>query len=144
PVDVVLLALSPGRASVLRRVLARPIPAGPAFKIVPPLRDRIHQRLGLRDVRDIETDDLLGRDEVRLDLEGIRETLTERCVLISGAAGSIGSELARQVARHAPSRLVLVDRNERALAALLRELADAPTRSVGVLADIRHVERLRR
>jgi len=144
PVDVVLLALSPGRASVLRRVLARPIPAGPAFKIVPPLRDRIHQRLGLRDVRDIETDDLLGRDEVQLDLEGIRETLTERCVLISGAAGSIGSELARQVARHAPSRLVLVDRNERALAALLRELADAPTRSVGVLADIRHVERLRR
>jgi FlaA1/EpsC-like NDP-sugar epimerase/lipopolysaccharide/colanic/teichoic acid biosynthesis glycosyltransferase len=144
PADVVLLALSPGHASVLRRVLARPIPPGPAFKIVPPLRDRIHQRLRLRDVRDIETDDLLGRDEVRLDVQGIRETLADRCVLISGAAGSIGSELARQVARHGPSRLVLVDRNERALAALLHGLADAPTHAVGMLSDIRHLERLRR
>jgi FlaA1/EpsC-like NDP-sugar epimerase/lipopolysaccharide/colanic/teichoic acid biosynthesis glycosyltransferase len=144
PVDVVLLALSPGHAAVLRRILARPLPGAPTFKVVPPLRDRIDQRLRLRDLRDIQTDDLLGRDEVRLDLQGIHETLAERCVLITGAAGSIGSELARQVSRHGPRRLLLLDRNERALDALMRELIDAPTHCVGLLSDIRYSERLRR
>jgi len=144
PADVVLLALSPGHASVLRRILARPIPGGHTFKIVPPLRDRIDQRLRLGDLREIQIDDLLGRDEVRLDLEGIRETLENRSVLITGAAGSIGSELARQVARHGPRRLVLLDRSERALSALAGELTEAPTRAIGVLSDIRYGERLRR
>ena len=144
PVDVVLLALPTGQGSVLRRILARSLPSSPAFKLVPPLADRIDQRLRLRDVRDIQVDDLLGRDEVRLDFAGIREALHGKSILITGAAGSIGSELARQVAIHSPERLVLLDRNERSLAALTGELIKAPTRVLPLLADIRSGERLRR
>ena len=144
PVDVVLVALPTGQASVLRRILARSLPSGPAFKLVPPLADRIDQQLQLRDVRDIQVDDLLGRDEVRLDFAGIRDTIHGKSVLITGGAGSIGSELARQVAAHAPAELVLLDRNERTLAALARELATAPTSVLPILADIRSGERLRR
>jgi len=120
------------------------LPSSPAFKLVPPLADRIDQRLRLRDVRDIQVDDLLGRDEVRLDFAGIREALHGKSILITGAAGSIGSELARQVAIHSPERLVLLDRNERSLAALTGELIKAPTRVLPLLADIRSGERLRR
>ena len=139
PADVVLLAPAAGQASVVRRTLAQSVPGAPIFKIVPPLRERIEGRVHLRDVRDIQIDDLLGRDEVRIDVAGLHDVLTGRSVLITGAAGSIGSELSRQVAAHRPRRLVLLDRAGRALRTLARELVDA----IPACTDVRDRERLR-
>ncbi|MGH7896737.1 MAG: SDR family NAD(P)-dependent oxidoreductase [Candidatus Binatia bacterium] len=142
PIDVVLLALSRRDGAALRRILARASVSAASFKLVPPLRDRIDQRW-LGNLRDVEVDDLLGRDEVRLDFEGIRETLAGHTVLITGAAGSIGSELARQIASRGPRTILLVDRSEHALAALEEELRGGPAQVLPLLLDIRNGERMR-
>ncbi len=75
-------------------------------------------------LRDVEPDDLLGREPVRLDEAGISEALTGRVVLITGAGGSIGSELCRQVARFGPRKLVLFEQSELALYSIEQELAE--------------------
>jgi FlaA1/EpsC-like NDP-sugar epimerase len=136
--DVVLLALSNREGAVLRRIVSRCPPTGVSFKIVPPLRDVIDGRRRLQNLRDLSVDDLLGRPEVNLDVEGLRDALQGRKILITGAGGSIGSELARQVAAFAPARIVLLDRNERALAALDAEFREraGQVATVPVLADI--------
>lgn len=143
PVETVLLALSTREGAAVRRILSQCSLEGVSFKIVPPLRHLLEERLQLGDLRDVDADDLLGRTEVRLDLEGLRERLGGRRVLITGAAGSIGSELARQVAAYGAAEIVLLDRNERALVALDAELRGRfPEVAITpLLCDIRDRER---
>jgi FlaA1/EpsC-like NDP-sugar epimerase len=95
-------------------------------------------------LRDVRVEDLLGRPPVRLDPAQIGGYLTGRTVLITGAGGSIGSELARQIARLGPARLVLVDNGETNLFTIDRELAEQGVEEVAaVLADVRDVPRIR-
>jgi FlaA1/EpsC-like NDP-sugar epimerase len=96
-------------------------------------------------VRDIEPDDLLGREPVQLDEGGISETLSGKVVLITGAGGSIGSELCRQVARFGPLRLVLYELSEFALYRIEQELSEAFPHIplVRLVGDVRDPEHLR-
>jgi FlaA1/EpsC-like NDP-sugar epimerase len=96
-------------------------------------------------LRDIEPDDLLGREPVRLDEAGIDQVLAGKVVLITGAGGSIGSELCRQVARHRPARLVLVELSEFNLYTIEQELAQThPTLEVvPLIGDVKDLEQLR-
>ena len=86
--------------------------AGIRAKTLPPLRQLIDGDVHLSQVRDVELEDLLGRKPVRVDLAAIRACLAGRRVLITGAGGSIGRELARQVAEFEPEELFLLERNE--------------------------------
>lgn len=95
-------------------------------------------------LRDIEPEDLLGREPVRLDEAGISETLSGKVVLITGAGGSIGSELCRQVARFGPQRIVLYEQSEFALYRIEQELSASfalipLTRLVGDVKDLAHL-----
>lgn len=63
-------------------------------------------------LREVDIEDLLPRDKIEIDLEGVKQSLTQRCILITGAAGSIGSEIVRQVAQFDPKRLILIDQAE--------------------------------
>ena len=63
-------------------------------------------------LREVDIEDLLPRDKIEIDLESVKQLLTERCILITGAAGSIGSEIVRQVAQFNPKRLILIDQAE--------------------------------
>src|SRR5207237_8454029 len=82
-------------------------------KILPPLQDLLASGpLTLRHLREVQINDLLGRDAVKLDLGAMEREFGGRCVLITGAGGSIGSELARQIARFRPRRIVLLERAE--------------------------------
>jgi FlaA1/EpsC-like NDP-sugar epimerase len=96
-------------------------------------------------VREIEPEDLLGRDPVRLDEVGISDCLSGATVLITGAGGSIGSELCRQVARYGPARLVLYEMSEYALYAIEQELTERFPRVplVRLVGDVRNLEHLR-
>lgn len=96
-------------------------------------------------VRDIEPEDLLGREPVVLDEAGIGEVLTGRRVLVTGAGGSIGSELCRQIARYRPTQLVLYELGEYNLYAIEQELAEVfPALSlVRLVGDVRDLEQLR-
>ncbi|GGK20310.1 polysaccharide biosynthesis protein [Salinarimonas ramus] len=97
------------------------------------------------DLAQVTLEDLLGRPPVRLDLENIRTMIAERVVLVTGAGGSIGSELARQIAARRPARLLLVDSSEYALyeidQALQRHAPGVPR--TAIIADVRDRERVR-
>ncbi|MET0728082.1 MAG: nucleoside-diphosphate sugar epimerase/dehydratase [Acidimicrobiales bacterium] len=133
--DVAILAMSSVSAETVRQAAAAAEEAGIALKIVGGLVGRVKGSGGLRSVRDLQIDDLIGRAEVRTDLEAVRRMLVGRRVLITGAGGSIGSEIARQVARCAPAVLIALDHDESHLHDMAASITETPV--LQVLADIR-------
>ncbi|MGO9443698.1 MAG: polysaccharide biosynthesis protein, partial [Thiobacillaceae bacterium] len=113
--------------------------AGLKVLTVPSFADLVSGRVSVSSLREIELDDLLGRDPVKLDESGLTELIQNKTILITGAGGSIGSELARQIARFKPSQLVLLDQSEFALYQIEQEFARlAPeTNCRFVIADVK-------
>ena len=108
-------------------------------KVVPPVQNLNERPLDPSDIRDLTDEDLLGRRKIQIDLQQISEYLVNRRVLVTGAGGSIGSELCRQLARFNPAELIMLDRDESALHEVQlsihgRALLDTPQT---VLADLR-------
>src|SRR5690606_32084736 len=93
-------------------------------EIVPGLDELVSGRVKASRLRPVEIEDVLGRDPVPLDDDGIRKMITGRCVMVTGAGGSIGSELCRQVLRADPARLVLVEQCEVQLFAVEQQLLE--------------------
>jgi FlaA1/EpsC-like NDP-sugar epimerase len=114
-------------------------------RIIPELYEIIEGRVEISRIRDVEIEDLLGREPVQLDTESISRELEGKTVMVTGAGGSIGSELARQVLRFAPAHLLLVERAEFALFDIDSELrADHPDRSImPLVADVGDESRMR-
>ena len=113
-------------------------------QIIPAFYEILQGRLNISRIRDVQIEDLLGREPVRLDEEGVRRFVTGKTVMITGAGGSIGSELGRQLARFEPSCLLLVDRSEFGLFNIDRELRETwPALSLMTLvADVGDRERM--
>ncbi len=111
---------------------------------VPAFDDLLSGRVSISQLRAVELDDLLGRDPVQLDEAGLHEQLTDKVVLVTGAGGSIGSELCRQIARFAPKKLVLFESGEFALYNIEQELIkNFPQLDITYLAgDVRDAVRL--
>lgn len=114
-------------------------------RIIPELYEIIEGRVEISRIRDVEIEDLLGREPVQLDTDSIRAELAGKTVMVTGAGGSIGSELARQVLRFAPARLLLVERAESALFDIDCELrANHPALAIEPLvADVGDESRMR-
>ena len=119
-----IIAMPEARHSVRRRALELARDAGLKVLTVPSFDDLLSGRVTISQVRHVELDDLLGRDPVVLDTAGLKRWLAGRTVLVTGAGGSIGSELARQIARFAPGRLILFELNEFALYTVEQEFAE--------------------
>ena len=98
--------------------------AGLAVMTVPSYADLVSGKVSVSALRNVELDDLLGRDPVQLDDAGLRGLIEGKCVLVTGAGGSIGAELCRQIVRFDPARLVLLDLSEFALYAIEQEFRD--------------------
>jgi FlaA1/EpsC-like NDP-sugar epimerase len=92
------------------------------IKIAPPLSEIIRGQISFKNLKDVEVEDLLGRDQVFLDTKQVESFVKDKAVLITGAAGSIGSELSRQVARFKPSLLLLLDQDETGIFNISKEL----------------------
>ena len=107
--------------------------------IVPPLNQWINRGLNSEAIRDLKIEDLLGREQISLDNPQIKESLREKTVLVTGAAGSIGSELCRQIMYYNPRLVVLLDMSESALYELDLDLKNSGmvTPHQVILADIR-------
>jgi FlaA1/EpsC-like NDP-sugar epimerase len=137
--DEVLMAIPSADQSVVRAVMQGSEGAGVPLKVLPPVRELLGASPSVRDVRDLQIEDLLGRAQVATDIDSIRATVGLRTVLITGAGGSIGSEIARQVGDLGPARLLLLDHDE-------THLHDARARVSSpvdlVLADIRDHDRM--
>lgn len=134
----VLLTIANPPSDFVRALTMRCRDAGLEIKMIPGLYEIVGEHVNLSRIRDVSIDDLLGREAVSLDQEKIRDLISARVVMVTGAGGSIGSELCRQVCRFGPRRLLLVERFENALFEIHRELAAShPALSlVPLVADV--------
>jgi len=119
-----IVAMPSASHAVRRRAVDICAAAGVVALTVPSIDDIVSGKIAVSSVRSIELDDLLGRDPVQLDDAGLHALLANKRVLVTGAGGSIGSELCRQIARFAPATLALFDMSEFALYSIEQEFHD--------------------
>jgi FlaA1/EpsC-like NDP-sugar epimerase len=144
-VEQAIIAMADAPGSAVRRIVRLCQDAGLQTKIIPGVYEIVGGRVNLSRIRSVAIEDLLRREPVQLEESAIAEFVRGRCVLVSGAGGSIGSELCRQVARLGPSRLVLLERAENALFEIHRELCGSHpdleiVPRVGDVADAERVD----
>lgn len=137
-VDEIFIAMPSVTGLRMRRVIECCQTAGRKFKTIPGLRELVEGRVTVGQLREVNLEDLLGRDPVRLDLELVNRHLAGRVVMVTGAAGSIGSELCRQILQYAPAKLICLDQAETPLFFLQSKLAREKyyNRVVYTVADI--------
>jgi FlaA1/EpsC-like NDP-sugar epimerase len=147
--DEVVIAIpsAPGtvRATVVSACRRRGIPVRTTPTVFEMLQDGAGQLRVTRQLREVQVEDILGREPVRMELERVGAYLSGKVVMVTGAGGSIGSELCRQIARVGPRKLVLVDHAEDNLFEIARELTEERhvNVTVPVLADCKEDERMR-
>lgn len=137
-IEEVIIAIPSASSKRMRGILDACKQADVTFKIIPDMGELIDGRITLNAIRNVEYRDLLGREPVRLDTEEIGGYLGKKCVLVTGAGGSIGTGLCRQICRFAPEMIVLVERAESPLYEIDLELTKnfKEVTVVPVLADI--------
>jgi len=123
--EVVLLAIPSANSAQMRRIVDHCEEAGVPFRTLPKYTDLVSGRVSVQALREVSIDDLLGREQVKLDWSRINHEISGTTVMVSGAGGSIGSELCRQIARLSPEKLLLVDHSEYALYSIEKELREA-------------------
>ncbi|HKW66993.1 MAG TPA: nucleoside-diphosphate sugar epimerase/dehydratase [Terriglobales bacterium] len=147
--ECVLIAIPSARGPVVQQIIDKCRESKVTFRILPPISEMLDRtapvRASIQQTRKLRIEDLLGRQPVRLELDRIRERVQDKVLLITGAGGSIGSELARQVAIFRPRQLVLLDRSENDLFKVGMELSRKfpDLNYVPVVGDILDVSRLR-
>ena len=137
--EVAVIAMPDESHRVRRRAVELARSAGLQAMTVPSYEDLVGGKVTVSQLRRVELDDLLGRDPVELDTAGLREWLSARTVLVTGAGGSIGAELCRQILRFEPARLVALEQNELPLYALEQEFGaqSGTTRLAYVIGDVK-------
>lgn len=138
----VLLAMPSLRKAQQKLILERLEPLKVKIKVTPPIASLVNGELRVQDIRDIEIEDLLGRDSVEPNPQLIASCIAGKTVLVTGAGGSIGSELCRQIIRQSPKRLLLLDMSEFALYSIeqeLREIKETHNLAIEVLPFLGNV-----
>lgn len=122
PADEALIAVPSATGAQMRRFVEVCNRAGIRCRTVPALKDIIAGQVTVKQLRDVSLEDLLGRDPVQIDLQSVRAQIEGRTVVVTGAAGSIGSEISRQLLEYGPANLVCMDQSETGLFFLRAEL----------------------
>jgi FlaA1/EpsC-like NDP-sugar epimerase len=144
--DEVIIAIPSAPGTVRQQVVTACRERGIPVRTLPTTFELLSGGVNLmRQVREVRVEDVLGRDPVRVEIDRVGAYLRGRTVLVTGAGGSIGSELCRQIARVGAKRLILVDHSENALFEIGRELLEERhfARSASVLADCKDATRIR-
>lgn len=144
-VDEIIIALPTASKKEIKEILGECNKTACKIKIIPPLIDLINENVSIKALRDVDIEDLLGRDAVQVDLKEICSYTEEKTILVTGGGGSIGSELCRQLANFSPDRIVAVDIYENAVFDLANEMKDRFPAidfivSIGSVCDHRRLE----
>ncbi len=137
--DEILIAIPTAKGDQIRKIVAACEKTGKRYRTLPSMGELMGDRISMRAVREVRMEDILGREEIHLDRKGIGRLLGGRRVLVTGAGGSSGSELVRQIGTYRPKLLVLLDFSELNLFEIERECRNTFP-DIGVqacLADIR-------
>ncbi len=144
--DEILIAVNKITPHEMRSILSYCEKAKIKHRVVPAVSDLVSGKIHLAKIRDVDVSDLLGRQPLRLDLTAIEEFISGKRILITGAGGSIGSELSLQVASYNPAELLLLDRNENYLFELQTDMCESErcdgTKIKFVIADITDIGKI--
>lgn len=137
-IEEVVITLDSASGKEIRRIVDLCSELGVKTQILPSLDELALGKVSINRLRDVQIDDLLGRDPVELETANLSGLLKDKTVLVTGAGGSIGSELVRQIVKYSPERLLLVERSEYAMFEIVRELQslELSERTIPLMADI--------
>ena len=124
-IDHVVISLVKGSRQQFRKIIETCESAAVKVRVIPSLSEIIQGKVSVSRIRDVQVEDLLGREPIHLEEAALAQFLCQKVVMVTGAGGSIGSELVRQVARFNPARILLVERAEPSLFEIHRELASS-------------------
>lgn len=143
-IDEIIIAIPSAKPAVINNIYEQCSKTSCKVKILPSMSQLIDETIMLKKIKDVDIEDLLGRDPVMVDLENVAGYLGGKVVLVTGGGGSIGSELCRQIASYGPKRLLMLDNYENNLYSILNELnAKYPELdNVPIIANVRELERL--
>lgn len=144
-IDEILIAIPSAPGNVIRRISHRCLDAHVSFRILPGLLEIVRGDASIRQVREIQPEDLLKREPVELDNASISYCISGRVIMITGAGGSIGSELARMVASFYPHKVILLGHGENSIFNIEQEMRnDYPTVTIrSVIGDVQDEKKLR-
>lgn len=143
-IDEIIIAMPSAGGSVIREIIHECKQTKCALKILPGIYELIDGNVTVQQLRKVEVEDLLGRDAVKLDIKEITDYLKGKRVLVTGAGGSIGSELCRQIAKMSPSSLTLLGKGENSIYEINSELQGKHKNFniIPIIADVRDKERI--
>ncbi len=143
-IEEIIIAIPSARGKMMRRIVGCCEKAKVSVKTVPGISDFIDGKISVSQIKNVDIEDLLGRDAVVLDEKSISSYLTGKRILITGAAGSIGSEICRQVIKFNPAKIILLDCAETPLFFLENELHEMTSELpiIPVIGDIRDLQRV--
>lgn len=143
-IDEIIIAIPSAKPAVINNIYEQCSKTSCKVKILPSMSQLIDETIMLKKIKDVDIEDLLGRDPVMVDLENVAGYLGGKVVLVTGGGGSIGSELCRQISSYGPKRLLMLDNYENNLYSILNELnAKYPELDiVPIIANVRELERL--
>lgn len=137
-VESVLIAMPSVPSRVIRETVAICRKAGlKKIKTIPSLMEIIDGKITLSDIREVRLEDLLGREPIEINTKEIENYIKGKRVLVTGAGGSIGSELCRQILNFNPKALIMLERDETLLFRIYEELEDASTEMIPVVGDVK-------
>ncbi len=144
-VEEVVIAIDLASGAEIRRILETCHALGVRARIVPSLNEIAHGRASVSRIRDVQIEDILGRDPIKLDDNNLHEFLSGRTVMVTGAGGSIGSELVRQITGFEPGKILLIERAEFLLFQIHREIEKefSEIETIPLLADVGDEPRMR-
>lgn len=138
-VKEIIIAMPSVKRSVIKETIEICTPLKCKIDILPGMYQLLNNEVLIQRLKPVSIEDLLQRDEIRLDMQKIRSYITGKCILVSGAGGSIGSEICRQLMRMQPDKLILMGHGENSIYLIYHELCNlyGPTRLVPVIASVR-------
>lgn len=144
-IDTIIIAIPSLGKQETAELIKTCMDSGIRTQTIPLIEDIMTGKVSVTDIQDVKIEDLLGRDEVKLDMDKIANQLTSKTILVTGAGGSIGSEIARQIARFGPKKLLLLGHGENSIYLIdmeLRQKIAPDTEIIPIIADVQDRARI--